>query len=274
MARSGCAFFRLWGYWDRICLDARCIVECLCDDVRALHRAVTVAAAVRAPFEREGGGAHGGVMVFVATVDTVFKDFKGASKTWSRYWPSPAFRYRSGDTWCCGCCCHAAVIVLHGCRGRHFCAACGIMVIIASRWCHRCCHCAMHAVVGAVVVPRWCHGRSCCAACGVAVAVVMLCVVLRMLLSCRGGVMIMVVVLCGCRSWHFCAAWVLRSAFLHCVGYCSCHYCAMWGCRCCRCTACGVTVAVVAPRRGRCHHLCTMCGFTVTVVAPHVVSWL
>jgi hypothetical protein len=73
------------------------IAECLCDDVRALRRAVTVAAAVRAPLECEGGGAHGGVMVLVATMDTVLKGFEGTSKTWSRYWPSPAFRRRSGD---------------------------------------------------------------------------------------------------------------------------------------------------------------------------------
>jgi hypothetical protein len=97
MARGGRAFLRLWRYWDRIRLDAWRIVERLCDDVRALRRAVTVAVAVRAPLECEGSGAHGGVMVFVATVDTVFKGFKGASKTWSRYWSSPAFRRRSGD---------------------------------------------------------------------------------------------------------------------------------------------------------------------------------
>jgi hypothetical protein len=76
------------------------IVEHLCDDVRALHRAVTVAIAVRAPFERKGGGAHGRVVVFIATVDTVFKDFKGTPKAWSRYWPSPAFRHRSGNKGC------------------------------------------------------------------------------------------------------------------------------------------------------------------------------
>jgi hypothetical protein len=56
-----------------------------------------VAAAVRAPFNYEGGGAHGGVMVFVATVDTVFKGFKGTFKAWSRYWSSPAFRRRSSN---------------------------------------------------------------------------------------------------------------------------------------------------------------------------------
>jgi hypothetical protein len=96
-ARSGRAFLRLWRYRDRICLDARCIVERLCDDVRALCRAVTVAAAVRAPLECEGGGAHGGVVVLVATVDAIFKGFKGTPKTRSRYWPSPAFRRRFGD---------------------------------------------------------------------------------------------------------------------------------------------------------------------------------
>jgi hypothetical protein len=69
----------------------------LCDDVRALHRAVMVAAAVRAPFECKGGGAHGGVMVLVTTVDTVFKGFKGAPKVQSRYWHSPAFQCRSSD---------------------------------------------------------------------------------------------------------------------------------------------------------------------------------
>ena len=54
-------------------------------------------AAVRAPLECEGGGAHGGVVVLVATMGTVFKGFEGASKTWSRYRPSPAFRRGSGD---------------------------------------------------------------------------------------------------------------------------------------------------------------------------------
>ena len=98
LARGGCALFRLWRYWDRICLDTQRIVEHLCDDVRALHRAVTVAIAVRAPFECKGGGAHGGVIVLVTTVDTVLKDFKGTPEAWSRYWPSPAFRHRSSDS--------------------------------------------------------------------------------------------------------------------------------------------------------------------------------
>jgi hypothetical protein len=62
------------------------------DDVRALHRAVTVAAAVRAPLKCKGGGAHGGVVILVATVDTVFKGFKGTPETRSRYWSSLAFR--------------------------------------------------------------------------------------------------------------------------------------------------------------------------------------
>ena len=79
-ARGGCAFFRLWRYQDRSCLDTWRIVERLCDDARALCRAVTVAITVRAPFECKGGGAHGGVVVLVATVDTVFKDFKGTPK--------------------------------------------------------------------------------------------------------------------------------------------------------------------------------------------------
>jgi len=95
--RGGCAFFRLWRYQDRICLDMRHIVECLCDDARTLGRAMTVAIAVGAPFEHKGGRTHGGVMVLVATVDAVFEDFKGTSKVWSRYWPSPAFRCGSGD---------------------------------------------------------------------------------------------------------------------------------------------------------------------------------
>jgi len=75
----------------------RRIVEHLCDDVRALRRAVMVAIAVRAPFERKGGGAHGGVVVLVAIVDTVFENFKGTPKAWSRYWSSPAFRRTSSD---------------------------------------------------------------------------------------------------------------------------------------------------------------------------------
>jgi hypothetical protein len=96
-ARSGRTFFRLWRYRDRSCLDARCIVERLRDDARTLGRAVTVAIAVSAPFKRKGGGTHGGVVVLVTTVDTIFKGFKGVSETWSRYWPSPAFRCSSGD---------------------------------------------------------------------------------------------------------------------------------------------------------------------------------
>jgi hypothetical protein len=56
-----------------------------------------VAIAVRAPFKHKGGGAHGGVVVLVAIVDTVFENFKGTPKVWSRYWSSPAFRRTSGD---------------------------------------------------------------------------------------------------------------------------------------------------------------------------------
>jgi hypothetical protein len=55
----------------------RCIVECLCDDARTLGRAVMVAIAVSAPFEHKGGGAHGGVMVFVTTVDAIVKVSRG-----------------------------------------------------------------------------------------------------------------------------------------------------------------------------------------------------
>jgi hypothetical protein len=73
------------------------IVKCLCDDVRILDRAVTIAIAVRAPLKHEGGGAHGEVVVFVTTVDAVIKDFKETPKTWPRYWPFPAFRHRSSD---------------------------------------------------------------------------------------------------------------------------------------------------------------------------------
>ena len=74
------------------------IVKCLCDDVRILDRAVTIAIAVSAPLEHEGGRTHGGVVVLVSIVDTVFKDFKGAPKAQSRYWHSPTFRCESGDT--------------------------------------------------------------------------------------------------------------------------------------------------------------------------------
>ena len=77
----------------------RRIVEHLCDNARTLRRAVMVAVAVRAPLECKGGGAHGGVMVLVATVDTVFKDFKGAPKVWSGYWHSPTSRCESSDTY-------------------------------------------------------------------------------------------------------------------------------------------------------------------------------
>jgi hypothetical protein len=57
-----------------------------------------VAIAVSAPLECKGGGAHGRVMVLVAAVDTVFKDFKGTSKVQSRYWHFPTFRHESSDT--------------------------------------------------------------------------------------------------------------------------------------------------------------------------------
>jgi hypothetical protein len=96
---GGHVFFRLWRYWDRSCLDAWRIVERLCDATRTLHRAVMVAVAVCAPLECKGGGAHGGVVVLVATVDTVFKDFKGAPKVWSGYWHSPTSRCESSDTY-------------------------------------------------------------------------------------------------------------------------------------------------------------------------------
>jgi hypothetical protein len=56
-----------------------------------------VAIAVSAPFEHKGGGAHGGVMVFVATVGAIVKDFKGTPKVWSWYWPSPSFRCGFSD---------------------------------------------------------------------------------------------------------------------------------------------------------------------------------
>jgi len=75
----------------------QCILKHLCDDARTLGRAVTIAIAVSAPFECKGGGAHGGVMVLVATVGTVIESFKGTPKAWSGYWPSLAFRCRSGD---------------------------------------------------------------------------------------------------------------------------------------------------------------------------------
>ena len=57
-----------------------------------LGRAVTVAIAVGAPLEHKGGGTHGGVVVLVTTVDTVFKGFKGAPKARSGYWRSPTLR--------------------------------------------------------------------------------------------------------------------------------------------------------------------------------------
>jgi hypothetical protein len=76
-----------------------CIVKCLHDDARTLGRAVMVAIAVGTPLKHKGGGKHGGVMIFVTTVDTVIKDFKGTPKAWSRYWPSPTFRCGSSDTY-------------------------------------------------------------------------------------------------------------------------------------------------------------------------------
>jgi hypothetical protein len=101
VAKDRRSFFRPWRYWDRICLDARRIVECLHDDARTLGRAITVAVAVDAPLECKGGGTHSGVVVLVATVDAIVKHFKGTPKVWSRYWPFLAFRCRSGDSLHC-----------------------------------------------------------------------------------------------------------------------------------------------------------------------------
>ena len=56
-----------------------------------------VAITVSAPLDCKGSGAHGGVVVLVATVGAVVKSFKGTPKAWSRYWPSLAFRHRSSD---------------------------------------------------------------------------------------------------------------------------------------------------------------------------------
>ena len=81
---GGCAFFRLWRYWDRSCLDTWRIVECLRDNARTLGRAVTVAVVVSAPLKRKDGGTHSRVVVFVATVGAVVESFKGTPKVWSR----------------------------------------------------------------------------------------------------------------------------------------------------------------------------------------------
>jgi len=82
---------------------------------------------------------------------------------------------------------------------------------------------------------------------GVAVAVIMLCMVLRVLSLCHGH----------------CAAWVLQSVFLRRVWYCGR-----------RCAACGVAGAITAPRvvswvLSLCHG-----DVTVMVVVPHVVLQL
>jgi hypothetical protein len=45
---GGCAFFRLWRYWDRICLDARCITRHLRDDDWALSRQMVYSTTVGA----------------------------------------------------------------------------------------------------------------------------------------------------------------------------------------------------------------------------------
>jgi hypothetical protein len=100
LAGSRRAFFRLWRYRDRICLNMRRIVEHLCNNARKLGRAVMVAVAVGAPLKHKGGGTHGGIMVLVTTVDAVFEDFKGTPKAWSRYRRSPTFSCRSGDSSC------------------------------------------------------------------------------------------------------------------------------------------------------------------------------
>jgi len=65
-------------------------------------------------------------------------------------------------------------------------------------WCCGCCHCAMHGVVGTVVVPCWCCSCHHYAAFGVAVAVITLHMVLWLQLPCHMGVVIMVVAPHGC----------------------------------------------------------------------------
>jgi hypothetical protein len=44
-----------------------------------------VAIIIGAPLKCKGGGAHGELVVFVSTVDTIIESFKGTSKAWSRY---------------------------------------------------------------------------------------------------------------------------------------------------------------------------------------------
>ena len=140
-----------------------------------------VAVAVDAPLECKGGGAHGGVVVLVATVGAVVESFKGTSKTWSRYWSSPTFRRRSGDSGrglhTCGVVslspsmrrvCHIAAFVCCGCRCSASRCSCG------------CCHCGTCIMVVAFVLRVvlllpfshhvGCCQCLCCIRCGVAAA--------------------------------------------------------------------------------------------------------
>ena len=97
LAKGKHLFLRLWRYWERRHLDVWWIVICLSDDDRTLGGAVMVAIAIDTPLKCKGGRAYGGLVVFVTTVDAIFKSFKGTSKVWSRYWHSSAFRCESSD---------------------------------------------------------------------------------------------------------------------------------------------------------------------------------
>ena len=178
----------------------------------------------------------------------------------------------SRRVWCCGCgLCAArgvavAVFALRvvsrsrssrrvRCRGRGLCAV----------WCCGCRRRAVCGAAGAVVAPR---------------------VVLRVPSSHRVGVAVTVVAPRGCRGCRR-RAWVSRSRSLRRVGVAiagvvprvvspspSLALCRVW-CRRRRrgiCAACGVAVAVFAPRGCCGRGLCAACGVAVAVVAPRVVS--
>jgi hypothetical protein len=183
--------------------------------------------------------------------------------------------------WCRGCCRCAMVIAPCGCYGRHFCATCGIAVIVALHWCCGCHRCTMRGVAGAIAAPcmvlwvpslchMWCCGCHHCATCGVAGAIAALCVVSQVVSSCHDGVTVVVIVphvvlqlLSSHRAWcrrccHCAAPSVTDAIVMLCLVL-------QMLLSCCG----GVVIVVVAPRGCRSQR-CAACG----VVVLCVVSWL
>jgi len=79
------------------------IIICLSDDDWALSGQVVYASTMGTfmmgviPVGDKGGGAHKGLVVYVAAVNAGVEGLEGASETWSRYQCSPALRSGSGD---------------------------------------------------------------------------------------------------------------------------------------------------------------------------------